>query len=239
MSSRLIVPGYQGEIQFSSVEPLKPPEKGPTLPGGLWCLSPRSTIPFIDVKLSRGGWKRLTWGEALFIEQGNFGAVQSASYHKGDIVLTGLGEGSQPLARPAQITVPCTLTQGQDNTRGSDVDVRLARTIYLCRPNGFAYAGDYQVSVFARAESRGTAFTPGTQDASIGLTEHTYTVHSQQGQLPMGIGSGQWPMQDPPAAFLNGWYPMAALDVHYFQCSNAVASALSLFQRALFYVVEY
>lgn len=237
--SSLIVPGYQGEVQYSNVPPLAKPKEGPTLSGGLWCLSPRSTIPFVDVKLSRGGFRKLTWGETLYIEQGNFGSVQSASYHQGDIVLSGLGVGSPPMPRPAQITVPCTLTQGADNTRGSDLDVRLARRIYLCRPNGFNYTADYQVSVFARAETRGTAFTPGTQDASIGLTEHTYTVHSQQGQLPLGIGSGQWPLQDPPAAFLNDWHPMAALDVHYFQCSNAVASALSLFQRALFYLVEY
>lgn len=70
---------------------------------GIYSLSKRSNVPFVEFVGSSGYRKTISWGEYIEVPRGQVVTVGNASYHGGDIFINKGRDGDN---RPSRITVP-------------------------------------------------------------------------------------------------------------------------------------
>ena len=191
------IPWSTGQVLYQNLAPNTEPTKedGQTLGPGRWCLSPRSTVPFVEIAVARFGIRTLSWGEVLEVPEKSHGAMKNASFHGGDAIMTAVGTHASAPQRPACVTIPADVKLDETGTFyiTRKVDARTARRIYLVNAGGTApdAPGFFAVNVTHQAPARSDAFAPGTGAATSaqGLTEaHLVTFFAHM--IPMGIGAG-------------------------------------------------
>jgi len=239
------IPWHSGEVIFRRVAPFSAPDGGGGQIGaGRWNLSPRSTVPFVNVKLGKSGTRVLTWGEVVDVPDDERAGIASASFHQGDIILEATGTNASAPTRPACITIPANVVlvdDGGPTYRTGPLDVRMARRAYLAMPAGIAPAAPASViyTVNHRGPERGNAFAPGTLAAtSEGVLVDSVPLSTFGTLLPLGIGSGRF--LDTLGRSFPEVRPMAFRDWLEVQLGQALGDAANFTPAAdTLFVVEY
>lgn len=100
-----------GTVRADNVRP-RQKANGLMLGPGKWSLSSMSSVPYVRLIGPSNSQKEFSWGEIVEVPQGASAQVENASYHVGDIVLSG---GADYAAIPNRVTVPA---QFIDTTTG-------------------------------------------------------------------------------------------------------------------------
>ena len=96
---------------------------------GWYALSSLSNVPYVTLVGRGGTQKTFTWGELVYVPDGNLVTVKNASYHAGDIYVN---SGRDFCAGPRRITVPVRVKRDQQlGFFDYPVDTRGARAAWL------------------------------------------------------------------------------------------------------------
>jgi hypothetical protein len=95
---------YFGTIAIADIGPFERSEQ--VITSGWYSLSSLSTIPYVRLTGSHGAQKIFSWGELVYIPDGETAFVENMSCHRGDIFLNG---GRDYSNIPSRITVPVPL----------------------------------------------------------------------------------------------------------------------------------
>lgn len=240
---RYEVPRVFGEVVYKRCEPGKLIEGAGALGPGRWALHPRSTVPFVEIRVGSTAPRVFSWGEVYEIPRGHKGQVLNASYHRGDIILSAVAPGSSAPARPASITVPCAWTTDAVTNTSSELDTRLARRAYLVNPAAISpLPAGLPLNIHYAAELRGD-FVPTGAVAAVpasGRLPYAYTVAGFGAMIALGIGAGENLDTAAVGRTLPDTRPMALLD-HLYVTMLVVDAGPAGYgvTSPTFFVVEY
>lgn len=225
-----------GDLLFRNVEADK--STNTALPDGTWCLSPRSTVPFVRLSSPTQGERTITWGETVPIEDGPVSVVvANVSAHRGDVVLSNLGRGGFPARAPGRITVPALFTADGQVLRSQWLDTRTARRAFLALAGQASYQKTYTVRHRQdRTSTELAAGSPMVSGGSAPLAAYNLTPQTFGQMVPLGIGAGD--VLDTLARSLAEVRPHALLDA--VQVQVAAADFNPAWPDCLaFFVLEY
>ena len=157
---------------------------------GWYSLSSLSNVPYVTLVGRGGTQKTFSWGELVFIPDGNLVTVKNESLHAGDIYIN---SGRDFCSKPHRVTVPVqTAIRAAQSTLEAltPVDVRSARRAYFstwpttdANGDAFAWAGSPFQSIFAVGGRR----VSGSMETKNGLPNGVFgggTGYAYQRTLP-------------------------------------------------------
>ena len=162
------------------------------LPGGTYCLSSRSNIPYIRLIGGSTSQKIFGWNEEIIVPEHELVTVQNASYHGGDIIIN---SGMDYSAKPSRITVPVGIV---DNGVGADprftpeypLDTRRAQRAFLY---GFRTpVGGANMDIVVTQQAETSSFPQGP--TSLGEGGGVTATLSQTVTVPAGTDINGFPL---------------------------------------------
>lgn len=122
----------QKKVSFSGGYAQPNQESNLTLAEGVYSLSSRSNLPYVEFLGAGGFQKTISWGEQVVVPCGQLVKVKNASYHAGNVVINA---GIEEMPVPARITVPVPIdSEGSEFGTAATrflFDVRRAKRAYL------------------------------------------------------------------------------------------------------------
>lgn len=174
---------------------------------GLYSLSNRCNVPYVELIGSAGFRKTITWGELAYVPVSQAVTIANASYHGGDIVLN---QGNDICNRPARITVPVPffITETEVDignplnlwASGFPCDTRGARRAYLMiDARARQFANDEPAGVFVRGKRKDngshnavspiTEFEPPFGPGVGYINAHQFLAGEALSYIPLGEGA--------------------------------------------------
>lgn len=191
---------------------------------GVYSLSSKSNLPYVEFLGAGGYQKTISWGEVAEVPCGEMVTVRNASFHAGDLFINA---GLEPYPMPQRITVPVRMTRqdggefGISFSRINEVDTRRARRAYLALEG----SGDQTVNIYGvRIGSLDTENTIPSTERGTGYQQAQFLTGAEWAPIPLGY----------KAVMGDDGRPHVLLDKAY-----VVFPIFFLTNRPAYYVLEY
>ena len=177
-----------------------------TVSCGIYSLSNRCNVPFVELVGTSGFRKIITWGEMARVPAGQQCTIANVSAHAGDIFLN---QGEDVCNRPARICVPVTFSESVIPSLDGNLqlwqpdypcDVRGARRAYLMVDAYSLGYNDDPISFFVRGKrldgqgSHNTESSITSFDSPFGpgvgyLNFFSFAINQEISYIPLGCNA--------------------------------------------------